>query len=161
MERMIAKKMIVMIEERLQMSGLMERLQIKQPSKTNCLKTIFFFFDLKNFRPVSRLPLISKAIKKIFHDQTMTRLSENNVTDKFQSGFKKFHSRNSYLHDKITKAFESSVLTGMVLIDLQKTFDAIDHNISIKKCIFQVLLMRQSIGTQIESFSQYRKRVFG
>ena len=66
----------------------------------------------------------------------MTRLSENNVTYKFQSGFKKFHSTDSYLHDKITKAFESSVLTGMVLIDLQKAFDAIDHNISIKKCIF-------------------------
>ena len=34
----------------------------------------------------------------------------------------------------------------MVLIDLQKTFDTSDHNILIKKCLFWVLLMRQSSG---------------
>ena len=53
----------------------------------------------------------------------------------------------SYLHDKITEGFDFDLLTGMVLIDLQKTFDTIDHNILIKKCLFWILLMRQSSGT--------------
>ena len=53
----------------------------------------------------------------------------------------------SYLHDKITKGFDSGLLTGMVLIDLRKTFDTVDHNILIKKGLLYVLLMGQSSGT--------------
>ena len=42
----------------------------------------------------------------------------------------------SYLHDKITEGFDFDLLTGMVLIDLQKTFDTIDRNVLIKKMPF-------------------------
>ena len=86
--------------------------------------------DPKNFRPISLLPLISKIIERIIHDQTMNFLSANKyILYKYQSGFRKFHSTDtclSYLHDKITKGFDSGLLTGMVLIDLQKAFDTID-----------------------------------
>ena len=47
--------------------------------------------DPKNFRPISLLPLISKIIERIIHDQTMNFLSDNNVLYKYQSGFRKFH----------------------------------------------------------------------
>ena len=53
---------------------------------------------------------------------------------KCQSGFRKFHSTDtclSYLHDKITKGLDSAILNRMVLIDLQKVFNKIYHNISI------------------------------
>ena len=65
----------------------------------------------------------------------MNFISDNNALYKFQSGFRKFHSTDSclsYPHDKITKVFDSGLLTGMVLIDLQNAFDTIDHNILIK-----------------------------
>ena len=80
------------------------------------------------------LALISKIIEQIAHDQIMNFLSDDSVIYKYQSGFRKFHSTDtclSYLHDKITKGFDSGLLTGMVLIDLQKAFDTIDHNILI------------------------------
>ena len=35
--------------------------------------------DLKNFRPISLLPVISKIIERIIHDQTINFLSDNNV----------------------------------------------------------------------------------
>ena len=35
----------------------------------------------------------------------------------------------SFLTDKILKAFDEGLLTGMILIDLQKAFDTIDHEI--------------------------------
>ena len=95
--------------------------------------------DLKNFRPISLLPVISKIIKRIIHNQTMNFLSDNNVLYKYQSGFRKFHSTDTflpYLHDKITKGFNSGLLTEMVLIDLQKAFDTIGHNILILKNAF-------------------------
>ena len=64
----------------------------------------------------------------------MNFVSDNNVLYQFQSGFRKFYSTDSclsYLHDKITKGFDSGLLPGMILIDLQKAFDRIDHNILI------------------------------
>ena len=65
--------------------------------------------------------------------------SGNNLLYKHQSGFRKFRSTSSYLsyvHDKNTKGFDSGLLTRMVLIDLQKAFDTIDHNILIKNMLF-------------------------
>ena len=40
----------------------------------------------KNYRPISLLPLISKIIEKVVHDQTQEFLKENKIIYKFQSG---------------------------------------------------------------------------
>ena len=64
----------------------------------------------------------------------MNILPDNNFLYKYQSGLRKFHSTDtclSYLHDKIIKGFDSDLLTGMVLINLRKAFNTIDHNILI------------------------------
>ena len=95
--------------------------------------------DPKNYRPISLLPLISKIIEKIIHDQTQNFLDKNNVIYRYQSGFRKFYSTDSclsYLNNKITTGFESGLFTGMILIDLQKAFDTINHDILIKKMTF-------------------------
>ena len=39
----------------------------------------------------------------------------------------------SYLNDKILKGFDNDLFTGMILINLQKAFDIIDHNIQLEK----------------------------
>ena len=36
------------------------------------------------------------------------------------------------LHDKILKAFDEGLMTGMILVDLQKSFDTIDHDTLLK-----------------------------
>ena len=38
-----------------------------------------------------------------------------------------------FLHDQILKGFDQGLMTGMVLVDLQKAFDTIDHDILLKK----------------------------
>ena len=84
------------------------------------------------------LPLISKIIEKVVHEQTNEFLNENKIIFKFQSGFRSNHSTSSclsYLNDKILKGFDSGLLTGMILIDLQKAFDTIDHNILLQKMV--------------------------
>ena len=58
----------------------------------------------KNFRPISLLPLISKILVKVIHDQMQTFLTDNNIIYCNQSGFRKFHSTDtclSYLNNKI------------------------------------------------------------
>ena len=50
---------------------------------------------------------------------------------KYQSGFRTKHLTDlclSYLRDKMLKDFDNSLLTGMILTDLRKAFDIIDHN---------------------------------
>ena len=69
------------------------------------------------------------------HDQTQVFLDENNILFTYQSGFRKHYSTNaylSYLTDKVRNGFEKGSLTGMILIDLQKAFDTIDHKILIE-----------------------------
>ena len=39
----------------------------------------------------------------------------------------------SFLTDKILKGFDEGLLTGMILIDLQKAFDTIDHEILLQR----------------------------
>ena len=53
----------------------------------------------------------------------------------YQSGFRGNHSTNRclfFLTDKILKGFDEGLLTGMILIDLQKAFDTIVHEICYK-----------------------------
>ena len=63
-------------------------------------------------------------------------MSKNNILYRFQSGFWKNYSINTclrHLTEKITTRFEKDLFTGMILTDLQKAFDTIDHQILIKK----------------------------
>ena len=93
----------------------------------------------KIYRPISLLPIISKTIEKVIHDQTQTFLNENKILFKFQSGFRQNCSTDSclsYLSSKITTGFESGLHTGMILIDLQKAFHINNHDILINKMEF-------------------------
>ena len=58
----------------------------------------------KNYRPISLLPLISKIIERIIHDQTQVFLDENKILFTYQSGFQKHYSTDtclSYLTDRV------------------------------------------------------------
>ena len=80
--------------------------------------------------------LVSKVIEKVIHNQAKIFLNNNKILYKYQSGFRKSFSMNScltLLTDKINKGFESGKYTGLILIDLQKAFDTIDHEILLKK----------------------------
>ena len=92
--------------------------------------------DPKNFGPISLLPIVSKIMEKVMHNQTMNYLTENNILYIYQSGFHKNHSTDTflaYLMDKILTGFDSGLLTRMIFIDLQKAFNTINHDILLLK----------------------------
>ena len=63
-------------------------------------------------------------------------IAQDNFLYKYKSGFKTKHLTDlclSYLNNKILKGFDNSLFTGMILIDLQKAFVTIDHNILLEK----------------------------
>ena len=63
-------------------------------------------------------------------------LSNNEISYNYQSGFRKNHSTDlflTFLYDEIFKGFDEGLMTGMILIDLQKAFDTNDHDILLQK----------------------------
>ena len=92
----------------------------------------------KNIIPISLLPLISKVLQKVIHDQTQNFLTDNSILYCYQYGFRKCHSTDtcfSYLNDKILKGTYIGLMTGLILIDVQKAFDTIDHEILFQKMV--------------------------
>ena len=94
---------------------------------------------------------MSKVLERIVHEQTIKFLDKHNNLYKFQSRFRKYHSTDfclPYLTGKISKGFDSGLLTRMILTDLQKAFDTIDHNI--------LLLKMPSLGFSREVIDWYK-----
>ena len=76
---------------------------------------------------------MSKIIEMVIHDQTNVFLSDEDILYSYQSGIRKNYSTNLCLSFKVLKAFDHGLLAGMMLIDLQKAFDTIDHEIFVTK----------------------------
>ena len=82
--------------------------------------------------PISLLSSFLKITQRVIHDQTWIRWRYII----YQSDFWGNHSINlcsSFLTDKVLKGFDEDLLTGMTLIDLQKAFDTMDHEILLQK----------------------------
>ena len=92
--------------------------------------------EAKNYKPISLLPLISKVIERSTHDQTEYYLQRNELLYSYQSSFRANHSTDTclpQLTDMILNCAENGKHTGMILIDLQKAFDTLDHKILLDK----------------------------
>lgn len=70
------------------------------------------------------------------HEQLYEHLSKHKLLYNFQSGFRKAYSTDSfllYLTDLIKKTTHEGNIRGMVLLDLQKAFDTVNHELLITK----------------------------
>ena len=88
---------------------------------------------LKNYRPISLLPIFGKIFEKIIYDSLFTFFHENNLLSENQSGFRSGDSCISQLlaitHD-IFKCFDGnpSLETRGVFLDMFKAFDKVWHD---------------------------------
>ena len=93
---------------------------------------------LKNYRPVSNLPVISKLLEKVVLNQLNDYLEINSLHCPVQSGYRPLHSCETLLvrmTDDILKDMEQGCVVTLVLLDLSAAFDTIDHDILIKKLL--------------------------
>jgi hypothetical protein len=89
-----------------------------------------------NYRPVSNLTFLGKLIESAVILQYTEHLAINNLEDKKQSAYKKFHSTETLLtkiHNDIMLSLGKGEITMLVLLDLSAAFDTIDHNILLNR----------------------------
>ena len=106
-----------------------------------------------NNRPVSLLPVASKVCERVALNKLATYMNNHRRLTEHQSGNKKLHScetLNVMTTDKLLEAMDSKKLTLVVLMDLSKAFDSIDH------CRLLSKLQALGIGrTALEWFRSY------
>ena len=89
-----------------------------------------------NYRPISVISVIGKIMEKIAYGQIQKYLLENNILSNCQSGFRpKFSTQSALLNvtDNWLSAMDRGELIGVVMIDLKKAFDTVDHLILLHK----------------------------
>ena len=90
--------------------------------------------DLKNFRPVSNLPFISKILEKVVLTQLQKHLSENDLLEIRQSAFRNNHSTETALLsvvDGLLRNADHRLVSVLALQDLSAAFDTLDHPIIV------------------------------
>ena len=86
--------------------------------------------EVGNYRPISILPTISKILEKAVHSQVEHHCKNNNLIYHLQSGFRPSHSTSTcltYLHDQVRKEIEKGNYVGLIMLDVQKAFDSVNH----------------------------------
>lgn len=92
--------------------------------------------EAKDYRPISILCVLGKALEKIVHKQVSDYLSNNQLFAEYQSGFRKNHSTVTALlkvTDDIRAAMDQRLMTLLVLLDLSKAFDCVHHELLLTK----------------------------
>lgn len=92
--------------------------------------------DVKNYRPVSVLPSVSKVFERVIYERMITFVNRHNILSDNQFGFRQskstelaiFHSL-TYIFDKVDKGFK---VCGLYF-DLSRAFDTLDHRLLLGK----------------------------
>jgi hypothetical protein len=85
---------------------------------------------LKNYRPVSNLPFISKILEKVVASRLKNHLKQNDLLEKYQSAYRERHSTETALlrvQNDILCSIDKGQAALLVLLDLSAAFDTIDH----------------------------------
>ena len=88
---------------------------------------------IKNYRPISLLPICGNIFEKIIFNNLYSYLNANNLITKNQSGFRPGDSTTNqllYLTNDIHEAFENpkSLEVRVVFLDISKAFDKVWHD---------------------------------
>lgn len=129
--------------------------------------------SVKDLRPISILPYLSKILERVVHGQLIRYCEANGVLPLFQSGFRKQRSTTTALLDVVDNILASQDIGGgsiLSLLDFSRAFDSINIPMLLSKmsyygldhssiCWFssylseryQRVVMQNSDGTSIES----------
>ena len=104
-------------------------------------------FDRSNYRLISVLAILSKILERHVHISFYNSLTENDLLSDSQFGFRKSRSCElavTDLIDRLLNNMDTTVLNELLLVDLKKAFDLVNHTILLSKlhicgCSFSTL----------------------
>ena len=117
---------------------------------------------LKNYRPVSNLPYISKIVEKAASLQISSHLEKNDLSDIYQSAYKKQHSIETALvrvQNDLLMALDSGCSVILLMLDLSAAFDTIDHSIMLHRLSFRFGIKEKALKW-FESYLSDRRQAF-
>jgi hypothetical protein len=91
---------------------------------------------LKNYRPVSNLPFLSKVLERIVSKRIDTHLDAHNLQDFYQSAHRKHFSPETALlkvQTDIIEALDSGSSVALIMLDLSAAFDTLDHETLLQR----------------------------
>jgi hypothetical protein len=92
--------------------------------------------DVKSFRPISNLSVLSKLLERLVARQLIDYLTAFKLLPELQSAYRAHHSTETavlkVLGD-ILQAIDSGDLAALTLLDLSAAFDTVDHQILLRR----------------------------
>jgi hypothetical protein len=107
-----------------------KRALVRPIPKKSCVE------QLKDLRPISILPVLSKVLEKVVLNQLTKFLNDNNIIPKYQSGFRTGHGTETALlniTDDLTEASDGGLSSIMVLLDYSCAFDCLSPELLLHK----------------------------
>ena len=92
--------------------------------------------DLKNYRPISNLPFLSKLLERLILHQLFSHLTMNNLLNPHQSAYRPRHSTETLLLrvlNDLLVCLDKDKTAILLLLDLSAAFDTIDHEILLSR----------------------------
>ena len=88
------------------------------------------------YRPISVLPTVAGIFEKLIYDQMYAHFFNNDLLGYGKFGFRSLHSTVLAL-GKVTNTWllnlDSGRMSSVVLLDIQKAFDTVDHQMLLDK----------------------------
>jgi len=110
--------------------------------------------DVKHYRPISNLSVLSKILERIVAKQLVGYIDSSSLFPAFQSAYRKFHSTETALTNvlsDILSAIDGGNTALMSMLDMSAAFDTVDHQILLQR-------LNTSFGissTVLEWFTSY------
>ena len=92
--------------------------------------------DVKSYRPISNLSVVSKLLERIVSSQLVKYLKDNDLLPDLQSAYRAMHSTETAVLKVLADlllALDSGDLAMLTLLDLSSAFDSVDHDTLLQR----------------------------
>ena len=92
--------------------------------------------DVKSYRPISNLSIVSKLLERVVSGQLMKYLKDNDLLPDLQSAYRVNHSTETAILkvlSDILLALDAGDLAMLNLLDLSAAFDSVDHDTLLRR----------------------------
>ncbi|XP_075153914.1 uncharacterized protein LOC142227324 [Haematobia irritans] len=113
---------------------------------------------ISDYRPISIVPALSKALESLINEQMTSYLNETRLLSVYQSGFRKGCSTTTLmtdLVDGIRELIDGRNVVALVSLDFSRAFDSISHIVLLNK-LYEKFHFSSSTCFLLKSFLSHR-----